>query len=351
MLADIPEAFIPLFNAIPDGICISDRRSRATYANPAAEMILGGFPREKTRRTVCTALCGRLFAQGGGDCRSHCPLRDARSRETEVSFQGRYGPKGKHLRVRCFRLDSGKNEKHFTLIEDVTVQTNCERRREGWRSMLEHDIRSPLTVVLTALVCLAESPNSWSRDAEEKELLSIALQGARRMAKLLENDLDLARLAAGKMPMSPETVSIGELLAKCVEMQEPMARAKRITVKLQADASIQATADSNLLFRVAQNLLDNALKFTPESGAVEIRAEYRRESVRLSFKDTGPGIAAEHVPLLFERYYQAEARNGKASGTGLGLAFCREALAAMGGGIQVKSLAGQGSEFIVTLAR
>jgi signal transduction histidine kinase len=109
-------------------------------------------------------------------------------------------------------------------------------------------------------------------------------------------------------------------------------------------------ADSELLSRVVQNVLDNAVKFTPSDGRIELLASVDGEQAELSIKDTGPGLAPEELPLLFDRYHQARARRaGKIQGTGLGLTFCREALKLMQGSIAVGSKLGEGTVFTIRL--
>ena len=130
------------------------------------------------------------------------------------------------------------------------------------------------------------------------------------------------------------------------------ARAKKITLCFGVPEDLAAFADPKLLFRILQNLINNAVKFTPEGGRVEVQACGSGEMVEVVVRDTGPGISALDAPFIFDRFYQARARReGRLQGNGLGLTFCREALAAMGGAIELRSRPGCGAEFAFHLPR
>jgi signal transduction histidine kinase len=167
----------------------------------------------------------------------------------------------------------------------------------------------------------------------------------------VEDKLDYAKLESGKTALRLGPVVLAELLRQCAEDQAAAAREKGVEMSVQARPGLSVRADEWLLSRVVQNLLDNALKFTPAGGSVALRAEPADGTVLLRVIDSGPGVPPESLPHLFDPYYQAaQRRAGKTRGTGLGLAFCRLALKAMGGNIRVTSPAGQGCEFAVRLS-
>ena len=171
------------------------------------------------------------------------------------------------------------------------------------------------------------------------------------MMELIDLYLDVAKLDAGQMAVESARLNLATVAHKCMEEQASLAAERRIDVSLDIPLVLTVEADDRLLSRVIQNVLNNALKFSPEGGRITISAAPgAREQVDVSIRDTGPGIDPEDLLRLFDRYHQAETRRaGRRPGTGLGLAFCREALEAMHGGISVESRLGSGSVFILHL--
>jgi signal transduction histidine kinase len=259
------------------------------------------------------------------------------------------------LRVHCQLLttplfDSWSFDKLLTTLEDIGPERELERHKEDWRNMIAHDLRSPMTNVLGTLQLLEESPARAAMSADEGKLLAASIRSSRRLLALLNLYLDIAKLDAGLMRVRAEPVALPELAAACADEQQMAAAEKRITVALAVPPGLRARADADLLFRVLQNLLANALKYAPPGGRVEVRGRRDGAAVELSVRDDGPGIAPEDQDRLFDRFFQAEARRGgKIQGTGLGLTFCREALKVMKGTIGVSSEVGQGSAFLVRL--
>ncbi len=360
MIARARESPTALLEGLAEGVCVSDAEGKLLFMNAAAEALLG-WNGAGDADNLCRGLCDRLAGpdSGGGAFSRTCPIRSAAPARSVVTCKGRLRCEnhgvGRDIRVRCERIrtpafDGRDTEKHFTLIEDVTPEAELERHREEWRNMATHDLRTPLTIVLGALRVLEEVPEGRALSASERNLLALAVRGARRMLQLVEDKLDYAKLEAGKAALRLGPVAVPELLRQCAEDQAPAAREKRIGITLDAAPGLSARADEGLLSRVVQNLLNNALKFTSAEGRVTIRARPDNGEAVLTLKDTGPGVAPESLPHLFDPYYQAaQRRAANAPGTGLGLAFCRLALKAMNGSIQVSSPPGQGCEFVVRL--
>jgi two-component system sensor histidine kinase BaeS len=282
-------------------------------------------------------------------------LRNDGDPERAVTFRGAF--RDRELRVRCMRMSvpwpgSAEAEKHLTVIQDVSPEKEVERQREDWRSMAAHDLRAPLTNILGTLALLDNIEVGKPLSHAEKDLIAIGLRSTRRMLELLNDHLDVAKLDAGMMPVEPEAVDLGALLAECVQDQASTAAQKEIAVSASAAPGLRALADPILARRVVQNLLNNALKFTPEGGRVSLSAVADGRRVTIRVEDSGPGIAAEDLPRIFDRYYQARARRaGRIRGVGLGLTFCREAMKAMGGEIAVESSPGKGTSFSLRLPR
>lgn len=341
------------FPEIADGICHSDARGRILHLNPAAESILGVSSAEAEGTSLCALLCGRLSGPELSCSPAHCPLRLRRSSRTSATFKGRYSPRRRKtdiarddvdLRVRCLRSSDGDL---ITLLEDITAQTSLERQKEDWRSMVAHDLRAPLTNFYSGLRAIQEDVTAPSPRLPDGWILDICLRNCRRMLEMLDLYLDVARFDAGLMPVELSRVELAALVRAGVEEQAFLAAERRAEVAIDVPPGLAAWADAPLLRRSFQNILNNALKFSPKNGRVDVSAgRDARGRVTLSVRDMGPGIAPEDIPVILDRYRQTGAhRRDGSSGVGLGLTFCRQALKAMGGELSIESRPGAGSCF------
>lgn len=205
-------------------------------------------------------------------------------------------------------------------------------REARFTSDAAHELRTPLT----ALRGRIEVALSRERGPEEYRTAMLALQ--REVERLIRLSCDLLYLAhlCGGAQMERETLSLRDLLHSIVDQMEPLAAAKSITVTVNCDRDLAIVGDPDRLIRAFLNLVDNAIKFTPDGGAVTISAEPEADDIRVAFADTGPGLPAHLVPRVFERFFRAAPdRSRETGGAGLGLSIVREIAEAHGGGIDV----------------
>jgi PAS domain S-box-containing protein len=231
------------------------------------------------------------------------------------------------------------------IVEDVTARKQAERLREDLADTLVHDLKNPLTAVMGSVDLLAQTlPESHQR------AVRLAQVNSRKLLDLIDTILDVSRLESGVLPVERTRVALAPLVAEAVELQRPLAAPKRLRLASRLDAGLpDAWADRTLVGRVLQNLLGNAIKFTPDGGSIEISAELDASlprALRVSVGDSGPGIADDVRERLFEKFV-AGRQAGR--GSGLGLSFCRLAVEAQGGRIWVESQGGSGTTFRFTL--
>lgn len=344
-----------VFEELTDGICITDAEGNPLYRNSAALSMLGPEV-DAPQKSICDQLCGR-FVRGKAKYPSACPLREPGSPLKAATNMGRCG--GKDLRVRCVRLetalfDSWEIGKRFTIIEDATAEMESERLKEDWHNMIAHDLANPLTTIYGALKVIEELPAGHTLEAGEINLIQTSTRTCKRMTQTLEMFLQVARLESGLMPTRPENIELGPLIRECLEEQAITTAAKSIQIELQLPGKVKVRADRNLLVRVIQNLISNAIKFTPDKGRITVSAALESDggAVSLGVRDSGPGIPREDLPFMFDRFHQVHGPGEKTiRGNGLGLAFCRQAMKAMGGTISVDSALRLGTEFTVRLGR
>jgi heavy metal sensor kinase len=209
-----------------------------------------------------------------------------------------------------------------------------------------HELRTPLAIIRShAELALKRDRTS----AEYREALSAILQASKRMTGLVDGLLTLARADAGKLDLQREPVDLAALVAEVVDLFRPLAAEKHITLTAELGPAMPL-GDAGRLAQVATNLLNNAIQYNREGGAVCVHLEEQEDRVTLSVRDTGCGIPEEDRAHLFERFYCVDkARSRAAGGNGLGLAICKSIIEAHGGTIDFTTQVGVGTTFHVRL--
>ncbi len=223
--------------------------------------------------------------------------------------------------------------------------------QEQLSQFIVHDLRSPLTNVITGLQTLQGMHTDETPDVE-KELVDMAVISADRQLTLINSLLDLPRIESGKMPMDRQVVEVSVLAEETTAQLTLWASQNNVSLKCSIDPEAKSVfADHVLTGRVLTNLVSNALKFSPAGSTITIASEpFEGGKVLLSVRDQGPGIPKKWADKVFDKFSQVEARTaGAAVGTGLGLTFCRMAVEAQGGRIWLESKEGEGTVFKFTL--
>ncbi len=236
-------------------------------------------------------------------------------------------------------------------FRDLTEELELDRLREDLTGMLVHDLRSPMSLVLASLSLLQETSDEGE---QAQRLVGIAQRGAERVLGLIDELLDIGQLELGQLPLTIEPIEVEGLLSEVTARYLPVATTDHIDLRLDVEAGLPPLpADRSLLLRVFSNLVDNALKFTPDGGAVTLTASLDTHSgqprLLLAVSDTGPGIPPEALARLFEKFQQVPSTRGRRRGTGLGLPFCKLVVEAHGGVIWADTVVGEGSTFSLLL--
>lgn len=219
------------------------------------------------------------------------------------------------------------------------------RARDEMISIIAHDLRNPLQVL--SIVLSGMLKRSTQNESAAQELLLLQ-RTANSMETLLSSLLDVSQIEAGTFVLRKGDVKVAELLSEVRELFEARARERSVALSCDVEADVSVVVgDRARLMQVLWNLVGNALKFTPPQGKVTLRARRDDDSLRLSVEDTGTGIPHEHLPHLFDRFWQGNRKSG--IGAGLGLSIAKGIVEAHGGEIWVESRAGQGSRFHFTI--
>ena len=232
-------------------------------------------------------------------------------------------------------------------INEMIARLECsfaEVRR--FTADASHELRTPLAAIRAeAEVALARPLSA----ADHQELLGSVLEECERLTRLTDQLLALAREDAGA-PAAYRPLDLSALVAGVAETMRPLAQARSLRLEQSAAEGLTVRGDEGRLRQVFYNLLDNALKYTPAGGAVEVRAARQGGAAVVSVRDTGVGIAAEHLPRVFDRFYRVDKGRSRAGGgTGLGLSIARGIVLAHGGRVDLSSTPGQGTVCTVTL--
>jgi heavy metal sensor kinase len=210
-----------------------------------------------------------------------------------------------------------------------------------------HELRTPLAVIHNAAEVALSSPHEAN---ENRRFFEDILEEEERLKRLTEQLLFLCREDAGLLPEVRQPVSLEMIVRQAAEPMGELASANGLTLTVGNLSPCRVVGDPDGLRRLLFNLLDNAIKYTPEGGRVEVQCETQNGCADLIVTDTGIGIPSEHVPHIFERFYRVDpARSREAGGTGLGLSICRVIAESHGGTIRLESNAGQGTRVVVTL--
>ena len=234
-------------------------------------------------------------------------------------------------------------------ITDITQRKHLEQMKNEFVSTVSHELRTPLTSIAGSLglingEALGPVPNAM------REMLLIAQSNSQRLRQLIDDLLDMDKLLAGKMSFIPQQLDIDSFLAECVTSHQGFARQHDVQLSYTGGPVAQVTADPMRLQQVLSNLLSNALKFSPAGSQVLLSAQELGGQIRILVVDQGPGVPAEFVDRLFEKFSQADASDRRQKGgTGLGLAISKELMERMGGCIGFYPRPGGGSVFWVEL--
>jgi signal transduction histidine kinase len=217
--------------------------------------------------------------------------------------------------------------------------------REELQRVLAHELRNPVNTIAMAASSLSHSS---SLGEKENHLLEMIRRSTLRMNRLIQDLIDTAVIERhGKLPLNPQEHPARNLAEEVCELTQMQAKAKTVHVRCDIEGNATVCVDRDRLFQVLTNLIDNAIKFTPEGGTVTVKSEVRHNEVRFSVSDTGPGIPEAHRARIFEPFWQAP--ETAHLGAGLGLSIAKQIVEQHGGRIWVESAEGRGSTFVLTV--
>lgn len=255
------------------------------------------------------------------------------------------------MRVWREPLADGRNAElgELVVLRDPSGEARDEQVLGEFLSHISHELKSPLNTIRSYAEMLLEG--SVDRAATQKEFFNVITEESCRLAKLIDNLLDLSKIDRGALVPQRARLRLESLVGELVRAAEPQARAKGIQLAARVPSNLPtAFADKDLVGVALNNLLANALKYTPEGGRVQVRASHDEGTVCIEVEDSGIGIPPEERERVFEKFYRgASTEVRKQPGTGLGLALARQIVVLHGGTLTVDGAPGRGSTFRIVL--
>jgi PAS domain S-box-containing protein len=356
-LARRVEQLQALLDGMEEGVLLLDVNGRIALVNPFAAQLLGQSAADLLRSAPEMATIAHIgYTKAGWESRlaalqaRQVPSGQPSTYPVDLTGDGR-SPRFITRQETAVRAADGQVMGWLLLFRDVTEERELAEQRVDLSRMIVHDLRNPLTTLLTTLDFLPQHD-----DRPTDDLVANARQSTLDMLDMVDSLMDINRMEAGQLIAEAEAMRLPPLVARVVNRLRPSATVKQINLEFVLPDDLPPIwADADLVRRVLINLLDNALKFTPAGGQVNGRLQSepannnQEPGVRCTISDSGPGIPPEFRELVFDRYMRTNRGGAQVRGTGLGLTFCKLAVEAHNGRIWVEDGPNGGSQFVFTL--
>jgi two-component system phosphate regulon sensor histidine kinase PhoR len=332
-------AFIDAIRTSPNGVVLLDPQGRIEWLNHTAATHFGFDPERDLQQHVVNLLRDPDFSAFYHSGEYH--------RDVVVAAPGSTTGRLRRLELHLHPYGEGRL---LLLSRDVTAVEQAEAMRRDFVANVSHEIRTPLTV----LSGFVETLQTLDLDPQERQrYLQTMGQQAQRMQSLVNDLLVLSRLEGSPPPGTEEWTSLASLLAQAEQEARSLAGAmgKSLDLRVSAAGPFQIGGAAGELQSALSNLVSNAVRYTPSGGRIEVRVqELEGGRLELAVRDTGPGIAPEHLPRITERFYRVDrSRSRETGGTGLGLAIVKHVVQRHGGELRIDSTPGAGSAFTILL--
>ena len=333
--------FLSAIQASPNGVVLLDEDFQIEWCNLTAAFQLGIQPERDLAQRIGNLVRDPIFS-------AYMTTSDV---VEPIVIEGRGKNPNMPLRISIQRHPYGEG-KQLLITRDVTVVEQADAMRRDFVANVSHEIRTPLTV----LAGFVETLQTLKLTPEEQDkYLALMANQSHRMQSLVDDLLTLSRLEGSPIPGFTSSLELSNLMEACQSEAQQLSKLlfqEKISqvIVFEIDPVIQnylLLGEPRELQSALSNLVSNAVRYTPQGGRIEVHAFLSTDgNLNLQVKDTGPGIAPEHLPRLTERFYRVDrSRSRESGGTGLGLAIVKHVMQRHGGQLQITSIAGQGSCF------
>ncbi len=332
---------------LPDGIAVTDRDGRITFANRAVAALLGN---ETTDEELAGIELEGLIIKASGEALQGSLFEDVavhRPVVTEIEHQGDGGQRT--LRVARLPMDSESRRGHVWSVRDITQQKLTEKTRDQFIDAATHELRTPLSNIKAYAETLVTCDEIEVE--QQKEFCNIINSEVTRLARFVDDLLSISSMETGSIGIDRQRTISSRLFEEVLAKVQPLMKQKAIEFDVQLPEKMaDLQVDKDKLVAVLVNLLGNAAKYTPAKGRVSLRVNIDEEQLQIAVVDTGVGISAEEIPKVFDKFFRSDdPRVQEEVGTGLGLSLAREVIHLHGGEISVESQIDQGTTFTATI--
>lgn len=330
-----------ILESMDSGVIAVDRNGIVMLVNPAAYEIFG-FEDDIMGKHILDVFVNT-------DLEDIIKSHSEEPNELKIDY-----PQNKILRVKAAPIKDEETKRDFgtvVVIQDITEMKHLEQMRSEFVANVSHELKTPLT----SIKGFAETLKSGSVTDEETrdKFLDIIDVEANRLARLIDDIMTISELENSKYNASFEILDMNKVLTECDYMLKSLAMIKNIDIQFIKDTGNPCVMGNfDKVKQLMINLIDNAIKYTPEGGSVKAKISHDEINVYFEVMDTGIGIPKEHIPRLFERFYRVDKSRSRAlGGTGLGLAIVKHIASSMNGEVSVESEVGVGTKFTVKLPK
>jgi PAS domain S-box-containing protein len=348
--------FSGIVSIAADAIISVDNDQRITIFNEGAQKIFG-YTKDEVIGTALERLIPERFRAVHREhfARFAAGRQYARSMEVRREiFALRKNGEEFPAEASVAKVDLGESTIFSVVLRDITYRKSVEEKleralaaRDDVLRIVAHDLRNPLsTITMQASLLERQEPEPERRDQTPRLVIT---RSSQRMTSLIQDLLDVALVEAGQLKIERERLSASDLVREAVDAQALLASAEGLDVRVESGRDLPLVwGDHKRLLQVFENLIGNAIKFTPRGGRITLTAAPADGAVRFAVADTGAGIAPESVPHVFDRFWQATTRK-RSLGAGLGLPITKGIVEAHGGRIWLESAVGRGCTFFFTI--
>jgi PAS domain S-box-containing protein len=346
-----------VLNSVQDGLLLLNLDGKITLVNEAV-LTLTGYPQSEFIGRELKALPTSVIQTLGYSVDEINDLMEHISQYQEVAVSNAIYQLENHSTEKVIERSmipvlskSDKTSDWIILLRDITEEYNLKQARDLISETLVHDLRSPLSSTISALDVIQDSLANGDPAGIVEPSIQIAQRSSRRVLAMVESILEITRMESGKIELSLSEIVINTIVDQSISEFNTIAQEYKVSIDKDLNVDLPpVNMDQEKIHRVLNNLIDNALKYSPENGQILISARPRDgEMVEIKVSDSGPGIPEEYRQRIFERFVQVPGSPSRKRGSGLGLTYCRLAVEAHGGEIWVDDRPGGGSQFIFSL--
>ena len=339
-----------IINCMADGVLVTDREGGVVLHNPAAMKMLG---------IMDTSIVGKPLSQSIKDKNlaelATKVLTTADTDHITISQELPLGESGETVlmaHLAPVKNEAGEVLGSVTVLQDISQLKAIDKMKSDFVAMVAHEFKSPLSSIQQQMSVILGGMAGEVNERQRK-ILGRVKERTQGLLKLISDLLDISKIEAGIVVQHKEPLQLTEIIQETTDLIRFQAEAKNITLRLSVAPSLpMINADRHDIEEAFTNLIDNALRYTPEGGQVTIRAGTKGEYLHVEVSDTGIGISKEDLPRIFDKFYRVKTDQTRhITGSGLGLSIVKGIVEAYFGSIQVESEVGKGTTFTVLLPR